>query len=382
VNISGLTLTGVDAGKYSLTQPTATANITARGLSANATGVNKVYNGTNAATVTFTSDALGGDVVTFNYTASFANPDVGTNKAVNVTGITLAGADAGNYNLLTPTDTTTANITPAPLTVTAQSKVKTVGQPDPAFTFTYSGFVNGETSAVLTTQPTCTVSVAHTAAGTYPIVCSGGVDDNYSFTYVNGTLTVQTPNTQTFDDVPTGYWAKSFIDTLYGAGITGGCATGPLRYCPEGSVTRAEMAVFLLRGIHGSSYVPPAVGASTGFGDVPVGYWAGAFIKQLAAEGITAGCCGGNYCPEGSVTRAEMAVFLLRAKHGSSYAPPAVGASTGFGDVPLNYWAAAFIKQLVTEGITSGCAADGYCPENSVTRAEMAVFLVRAFSLP
>jgi hypothetical protein len=142
------------------------------------------------------------------------------------------------------------------------------------------------------------------------------------------------------------------------------------------------MAVFLLRGIHGASYTPPAVGSSTGFADVSTTYWAAAWIKQLAAEGITSGCGGGNYCPESPVTRAEMAVFLLRSKHGAAYTPPAVGSSTGFGDVPTTYWAAAWIKQLVAEGITSGCGGGNYCPESPVTRAEMAVFLVRTFNLP
>jgi hypothetical protein len=77
-----------------------------------------------------------------------------------------------------------------------------------------------------------------------------------------------------------------------------------------------------------------------------------------------------------------MAVFLLRSKYGTGYAPPPVGAGTGFSDVPPDYWAAAWIKQLVTEGITSGCGSGNYCPENPVTRAQMAVFLVRTFSLP
>jgi CSLREA domain-containing protein len=185
-----------------------------------------------------------------------------------------------------------------------------------------------------------------------------------------------------FDDVPESYWAWSFVERLYNAGITGGCATNPLRYCPDNTVTRAEMAVFLLRGIHGSSYTPPAVGATTGFADVPTTYWAAAWIKQLAAEGITTGCGNGNYCPDAPVTRAEMAVFLLRSEHGTSYSPPAVGSSTGFTDVPTTYWAAAWIKQLVVEGITSGCGPDTYCPEQPVTRAQMAVFLVRTFSLP
>ena len=185
-----------------------------------------------------------------------------------------------------------------------------------------------------------------------------------------------------FEDVPTTYWASSWIERLYDAGITGGCAVNPLRYCPESSVTRAQMAVFLLRGIHGSTYTPPAVGASTGFGDVPIGYWAAAWIKQLASEGITTGCGSGNYCPEAPVSRAQMAVFLLRSEHGPSYIPPVAGGGTGFGDVPPDYWAAAWIKQLVTEGITAGCGTSLYCPEAPVTRAQMAVFLVRTFGLP
>ncbi|MBK9209722.1 MAG: S-layer homology domain-containing protein [Anaerolineales bacterium] len=163
------------------------------------------------------------------------------------------------------------------------------------------------------------------------------------------------------------------------AGITGGCSTGI--YCPDNTVTRAQMAVFLLKGIHGSGYTPPAVGGNTGFGDVATDYWAAAWIK-LAAEGITGGCGGGNYCPDNTVTRAQMAVFLMKAKNGSNYSPPGVGGSTGFGDVATNYWAAAFIKQLVADGITAGCGNGNYCPEDSVTRAQMAVFLVKAFNLP
>jgi hypothetical protein len=48
------------------------------------------------------------------------------------------------------------------------------------------------------------------------------------------------------------------------------------------------------------------------FADVPLGHWAGSWIEQLAREGITGGCGGGNYCPDSPVTRAQMAVFLTR----------------------------------------------------------------------
>jgi hypothetical protein len=119
----------------------------------------------------------------------------------------------------------------------------------------------------------------------------------------------------------------------------------------------------------------------TKFGDVPLGHWAGSWIEQLALEGITAGCGGGNYCPSSPVSRDQMAVFLLRAKHGSSYVPP---AATGvFQDVPTSYWAAAWIEQLALEGITSGCSVTpkNYCPTSPVLRDQMAVFLVRAFNL-
>ena len=119
--------------------------------------------------------------------------------------------------------------------------------------------------------------------------------------------------TTLFADMPPNYWAATWIERLYNAGITGGCSVTPLNYCPESTVTRAQMAVFLLKGRHGSSYTPPAVGASTGFTDVATSYWAAAWIKQLAAEGITGGCGSGNYCPEATVTRAQMAVFLLKS---------------------------------------------------------------------
>jgi CSLREA domain-containing protein len=182
-----------------------------------------------------------------------------------------------------------------------------------------------------------------------------------------------------FADVPLSYWASTFIERLYLNGVTGGCSTNPLNYCPNANVTRAQMAVFLLKGRHGAAYTPPAATGAV-FADVPANYWAAAWIEQLQAEGITGGCGNGKYCPETPVTRDQMAVFLLRAKHGNTYVPP---AATGvFVDVPTNYWAADWIEQLAAEGITSGCGGGKYCPAATVTRAQMAVFLVTTFNLP
>ena len=185
-----------------------------------------------------------------------------------------------------------------------------------------------------------------------------------------------------FVDVPDDHPFSPWINALAASGITQGCGTNPPRFCPDLSVTRGEMAVFILRGIHGAAFVPPpAVGI---FADVLLDNPFAAFIEELFNEGITSGCNTSplRYCPFQNVTRAETAVFLLRAIHGAGFVPP---APTGiFADVPLAHPLVAWIEQLFIEGITSGCGTSParYCPDNDITRAEMAVFLVRAFGLP
>jgi hypothetical protein len=142
------------------------------------------------------------------------------------------------------------------------------------------------------------------------------------------------------------------------------------------------MAAFLERSINGGSYHPPS-GTGLVFDDVSSSYWAVDCIEQLFKDGITTGCNTNppRYCPDLAVTRAEMAAFLLRAKYVSWYSPPGIGSSSGFYDVTTDYWAAAWIKQLASEGITQGCGDNLFCPENFVTRAEMATFLARTFDL-
>jgi glucose/arabinose dehydrogenase len=208
-----------------------------------------------------------------------------------------------------------------------------------------------------------------------------GEDENselYLTDYFGGVVYRLGYDETTFRDVPSSnpFWRQ--IEILYANGITSGCSSNPLLYCPLATVTRDQMAVFLLVAKHGAGYAPPD--ATGVFADVPVNYWAAKWIEQLAKEGITSGCGGGNYCPTQPVTRDQMAVFLLAAKHGTGYAPP---EATGvFADVPVNYWAAKWIEQLAEEGITAGCGNGNYCPTQPVTRDQMAVFLVSTFNLP
>ena len=201
-----------------------------------------------------------------------------------------------------------------------------------------------------------------------------------TFTYAVSSV----PEPSTFYDVPTDHWAYSFIETLAENDITSGCGDGV--YCPEDPVTRAQMAVFLERGMNGGSFSPP-VATGNVFLDVGASDFAANFIEQLFLDGITSGCAINNYCPDAEVTRAQMAVFLLKAKYGAHYVPsPQVCVliyppMCGFSDVDSSYFSAAWIEQLAAEGITSGCGNGNFCPNDPVTRAQMAVFLVRTFDL-
>jgi uncharacterized repeat protein (TIGR03803 family) len=106
------------------------------------------------------------------------------------------------------------------------------------------------------------------------------------------------------------------------------------------------------------------------------------WVEQLAAEQITGGCGNGNYCPGDSVTRAQMSAFLLKTEDGPSYTPPACAGV--FGDVACPSQFADWIERLYVEEITGGCSANPllYCPSSAVTRGQMAVFLTKAFGLP
>jgi choice-of-anchor B domain-containing protein len=181
-----------------------------------------------------------------------------------------------------------------------------------------------------------------------------------------------------FLDVSSAHLFHDHVVAVARAAVTAGC--GPGIYCPAGAVTRAQMAVFLLKGKYGASHVPPPA-TGTLFDDVPADAFAADWIEELAGLGVTGGCGGNNYCPDAPVTRAQMAVFLLKALLGSAYTPP---AATGvFDDVPPGAFADAWIEDLYGRGITGGCSASPllYCPASPNNRGQMAVFLTKTFGL-
>ena len=167
-------------------------------LTATVTAADKTYDGTRAATITgcSLSGVLPSDegfVACSITSATFGNSSAGNGKSVTAA-VTLTGPAASHNTLATPNATTLANVRPVVLTVTANNQMIPIGSTVPALTFTYSGFVNGESSSVVTKAPRCTTTATYKSVqGNYPITCSGGTAPNYSIHYVAGTLTVSLP---------------------------------------------------------------------------------------------------------------------------------------------------------------------------------------------
>ncbi|HSF40627.1 MAG TPA: S8 family serine peptidase, partial [Thermoanaerobaculia bacterium] len=157
------------------------------------------------------------------------------------------------------------------------------------------------------------IGVTRVGPNNRTILLSFGLEDIYTSLAHREVLGAGLDFLQTvFADVAPTHWARSWIEAVYHAGVTSGCATLPRRYCPGNLVTRDQMAVFLLRGMEDGSYVPPPC-TTDPFSDVPAASAFCPWIQELAARGITLGCGNGKYCPGSAVSREQMAIFLMRA---------------------------------------------------------------------
>ncbi len=211
---------------------------------------------------------------------------------------------------------------------------------------------------------------------------------------------------QSFADVPVSNGGYPFVENIFHNGITAGCGGG--NYCPGSNTTRWQEAVLLSLAMVGSNGVVPAAGdvstvgsynctpgGNSLFSDVPPTDGGCRFIHYIYAQGLTAGCGSGHYCPAGNVTRWQMAVFLATAMAGSSAAVPSSGTvptvgsydctsggTSLFGDVPPDDGGCRFIHYIYANGVTAGCGGGNYCPASTVTRWQMAVFLVTGFHIP
>ena len=197
----------------------------------------------------------------------------------------------------------------------------------------------------------------------------------------NQTYAAAAPVTQSFtvlfsDVSPTDTFYNE-INVLAQYGITSGC--GNNNFCPDASVTRDEMAIFIVRAIYGSDNF--TYNATPYFTDVTPTTFAFKWIQKLRDLGITTGCTATTYCPTDPVTRDQMAVFIIRARLGVPIAgsPPTFTypSTPSFTDVADTNQYFAWIQRMKLENVTAGCTATTYCPSDPVTREEMATFVMR-----
>ncbi len=179
---------------------------------------------------------------------------------------------------------------------------------------------------------------------------------------------------QPFADIALGDNFLPYVDLLREYGITGGCGTNPPIFCPGDNITRGQMAVFVVRAVIGGDNF--TYNQTPYFNDVPAGNSFFQWIQKMRDLGITSGCGSNNYCPNDPVTRGQMAVFIIRTRLGSTatFNYPTTPLFTDVTpDNPFFLW----IQKMKQLGITSGCGGTDYCPNDPVTREQMAVFLMR-----
>jgi hypothetical protein len=362
---------------------TATAGVTfAAPLQVSALGYGQP---TPGVAVTFAAPTTGASGV-FGSSGSSGIFATGSNGVVTTPSFT-ANSIAGSYTVTASVGTSVVDFT---LTNGAATCTFTV---TPASGVTPVGFVSTGGTAVINvvaSAPTCAWSA--TSEASWITLSSSGGTGNGSVTVSAGAnntgadltsavliagqsipVVEDITATQVFADVPPGSFGFDAINLFYDDGVTSGCAASPLIYCPNDSVTRAEMAIFIVRSVFkGNSFIPPPTQI---FSDVPPGSFGYAEIQEMSALGLTAGCGAGIFCPDEYVTREQMAVFITLMRYGPVFdyqASPAI-----FQDVPPTYQGYAEIQRLAQDGITTGCSATEFCPTADVTRAQMAIFLVR-----
>ena len=177
-----------------------------------------------------------------------------------------------------------------------------------------------------------------------------------------------TPVAVSFSDVPSGYWAKSYIDQAVSAGLFNG--TSATTFSPDGQMT-CDMVIAVLYRMAGS----PAVTVPGNLANIPSGAW----YESAAAWGYANGVIGGykTFNPAANVTREELATMLYRY-HALNNTPVAGANLSSFTDnTAVSTWARTGVAWANAAGVVSGTSATTLSPANSATRAQVATMLCR-----
>jgi len=365
VTVSGIGLTGGDAGNYTAnTSASTTASITRRQLMVTATAVNKVYDGTTAATVTLSDDRLTGDVLTSASTsAAFADANVGNGKTVTVSGITLAGTDSVNYNV-SPTTTTAANITAKAASVTPNVASKIYGAADPAFTGSLAGFLPGD-AVTASYSRTAGETVAGSPYAISATLAPAAVLGNYAITYNTANFSIAKATASvsaaggsfTYDGTPragngsaTGGRGESLPVTLSYTG-TGSTTYGPVATAPTNAGTYTVVAS------------TTGDGNNNGASSSPAALTINKATATVTLSGLTKTFNGSAQSPTATTTPAGLPIVLTGAPQTNAGSYPVMATVND-----ANYQGSAsgtFVITATAPTVTSTLAVSNLTPQYS-----------------
>ena len=240
---------------------------------------------------------------------------------------------------------------------------------------------SGTGSVSLATQSACTWSASSNATWltiTSSPIGSGNATINYSVADNPDTARragILTVAGQTLDvlqgasflDVPPSYGFYNEIGKISAAAITIGCGNG--LYCPDQTVTRGQMAAFLIRALYGETFTYTV---TLYFSDVPADHVFFKYVQKMKDTGLTQ--ASGTYSVDRIITRGETAAFLIRALYGETFT---YMAAPYFSDVPASHVFFKYVQKMKDTGLTRTNAT--YSVDRNISRGEMAAFLTRAF---
>nr|WP_321357917.1 MBG domain-containing protein [uncultured Draconibacterium sp.] len=237
VGTYGITASGGSDDNYAFSYSEGTLSVTKATLSVTADNKLKTYGAGNPPLTVSYSGFVNDDSETDIATEPTAWTLATTASGVGTYTITASGGSDDNYAFSYSEGT--LSVTKATLSVTADDKSKVYGTANPELTFTYDGFVNDDNQSSLTTAPIASTSATiASAAGTYPVTVSGGADENYTFSYTPGTLTIDKATlTVTAEDKSRVYGAANPVLTFTYDGFVNEDSESDLATAPVASTT-------------------------------------------------------------------------------------------------------------------------------------------------
>jgi hypothetical protein len=312
------------------------------------------------------ASGVGNAVLSYSVPANTSSSD--TNYQIYVSDkvflVRVAGAPPCTYSVSGPTYIDASNQS-VKVSVTTGSGCTWTLSSSQSWLTVPGGSQTGSASVNVTAGPNLTNSGR---SATLTVTGSGAVGSP-----ITASIT-QRATSSTFADVPPDSPFFDAINLLGLRSITSGCGSAPLTYCPNTTITRGQMAVFIVRSVMGGDSF--STDASPHFTDVPPSHQFFTWIQKLSELGIANTCATGQFCPDSPVTRDQMAMFIIRARFGAAW-PLAYPATPLFADVPSTHPFFSWIQKMGQIGITSGCTPTQYCPNDTVTRGQMAVFIMR-----